>query len=102
MMAGFGSYAPDVENNSVENNNQHNHEGRQHYNNPEITTTGRRSEDEGSMIPEDDVRSFGTKLFHFSMYEWILVGENVRVDGRTRPGAVDCCLNLFYTYERDI
>ena len=36
------------------------------------------------------------------MYEWILVGENARVDGRTRPGAVDCCLKLFYTHERYI
>ena len=40
--------------------------------------------------------------FPFSMYEWILVGENARVDGRTRPGAVDCCLKLFYTHERYI
>ena len=61
MKAGSGSYAPDGENNSVENNNQHNHEGRQHYSSSEITATGSGSEDEGSMIPDDGVCSFGTK-----------------------------------------
>ena len=46
-MAGFGSYAPDVENNSVENNNQHNFGRRQHYITSAIAATGRGSEDEG-------------------------------------------------------
>ena len=50
MVAGSGSYAPDGENNSVENNNQHNFERRQHYNSLAIAAMGRRSEDEGFVV----------------------------------------------------
>ena len=38
------------ENNSVENNNQHNFERRQHYNSLAIAAMGRRSEDEGFVV----------------------------------------------------
>ena len=66
MVAGSGSYAPDGENNSVENNNQHNHERRQHNNSLEIAATGRGGEDEGAVTLNDGrPLSFGHLLFTF-------------------------------------
>ena len=66
MVAGFRSYAPDGENNSGENNNQHSHERRQHNNSPEIAATGRGGEDEGAVTPNDGRPfSFGHLLFNF-------------------------------------
>ena len=50
----------------MENNKQHNHEGRQHYHSPEIAATGRGDEDEGAVTPNDGRPfTFGHLLFTF-------------------------------------